>query len=155
MTFLKRDPLSNRLCSPAVPLPRQRSSLALLTRTRLTCGRLDSKGKRLLLPEQILAFAGLMTCSSRITAAGTEQTPITIKTGTIPFMTAWGTHAGMIHRSLATISSTERTPSQRRLAMTAAPIRSAWPPAHNGSVAVTWIRETAHQPGTSSAWNGF
>ena len=153
MIFLKRGRLSNRLCSPAVPLLRRRSSPALLTRTRLTCGRLDFTGRRLLLPERILGFAGLMTRSSLITAAGTEQTRITIKTGTTPFTTAWGTHAGMIRQSLATISSMERIPSLPRLAMTAVPTRSAWRPAQSGSVAVTWTRATAHQPGTSSAWN--
>ena len=48
----------------------------------------------------IPGFAGHMTHSSRITAAGTESTPITILTGTTPFMTVWATRAGTIPRAL-------------------------------------------------------
>ena len=45
-------------------------------------------GQTLLLPVPILAFAGRITRLSLTIAAGTDRTPITITTGTIPFTTA-------------------------------------------------------------------
>ena len=107
----------------------------------------------LLLQARIPVFAGRITRSSLITAAGMEQTRITILTGTTPSMTAWATLAGTIRQSLAMISSMAVIPSARRSATMAAPTRLEWRPAQNGSVAVTWTRATAHRPGTSSAWN--
>ena len=70
----QRGPVDHSPLQPRVPLLRRRSSRGLLIRTRLTCGRSDSRARLLLLPELIPGFAGLITRSSRITAAGTEQT---------------------------------------------------------------------------------
>jgi hypothetical protein len=153
MTFLNRAPLSNRLWCPAHLALRRRSSRALLTRMRLTCGRWDSEARLSLLPAQIRVNAGHITRSSRTTVGGTESTPITTLTGTIQFMTVWAILAATIRNSLAMISSTAPTQLAQRLAMTAALIRLEWRPGQNGSVAVTWTRATAHRRGTSSAWN--
>ena len=145
--------LNEALSRNRSPERRRRSSRGLLIPMRPMSGRWDFAARLLLLQELIPGFAGHITRSSRITAGGTEQTPITILTGTTPSMTAWATRAGTIRLSLAMISSTEVTPLARQLATTAAPTRLEWRPAQNGSAAVTWIRGTAHRPDTSSAWN--
>jgi hypothetical protein len=153
MIFLNEALSTTRLCNRASLVRPRRSSRGLLIRTRLTCGHSDFAARLLLLQELIPGFAGHITRSSRTTAGGTEQTPITILAGTTPFTTAWATRAGMIRLSLAMISSMEVTPLARQLATMAAPTRLEWLPVQNGSVAVTWTRAMAHRPDTSSAWN--
>ena len=81
------------------------------------------------------------------------RTPTTITTGTTPFMIASATLAATIHRFLAMISFTALIPQAPRSAMMALATRSGWRPAQNGSVAVTWIKATAHRLVTSSACN--
>ena len=75
MTFLNEVRSSNRLCGPAALRGRRRSSRGSLTRTRLMFGRLGSRGRLSWLPVRIPVFAGHITRSSLITAAGTESTP--------------------------------------------------------------------------------
>ena len=150
MTFLNEARSRNRVYN----LERQRrSSRGSLTRMRPTCGHWDFAVRLLLLRAPIPGFAGHITRSSRITAVGTGSTRTTIKTGTILSTTASATLAGTIHLNLVMISSMEVIPLARRLVTMAAPTRLEWHRARNGSAAVTWIRATAHRPGTSSAWN--
>jgi hypothetical protein len=114
-------------------------------------GSQDSKSSSLL---RILASAGPMMLSSRITVGGTGKMAITIITGMIPFMTAPVTFAETIRRSRATTSFTVRTPRERWSVMTDRVTRSEWRPARNGSVAGTWMQTSARRPGISSACNG-
>ena len=153
MIFLNEALSTSRLCNRASLVRRRRSSRGLLIPMRLMSGHSDFAARLLSLQELIPGFAGHITLSSRITAGGTEQMPITTLTGTTPSMTAWATRAGTIRLSLAMISSTEVTPLARQLATMAAPTRLEWLPAQNGSAAVTWTRAMAHRPDTSSAWN--
>jgi hypothetical protein len=153
MIFLNEALSTTRLCNRASLVRPRRSSRGLLILMRPMSGRSDFAARLLSLRELIPGFAGHITLSSLITAGGTEQTPITTLTGTTPSITAWATRAGMIRLSRAMISSMEVTPLARQLGTMVAPTRLGWRPAQNGSVAVTWIRATAHQPDTSSAWS--
>ena len=92
---------------------RPRSNPASITRMRHRYGRSGSPDSKLSSPAQTRAFAGPITRSSRITVAGTDKTPITITTGTTPFMTASATLAETIRRSRATTRLTARTPRAR------------------------------------------
>ena len=153
MTSRNLGRLSNRLCNLARRVLLRRSSRALITRTRPMSGRSDSAERPSSLRALTPAFAGRMTRSSLTTAVGTEQTRITIKTGTTPFTTSWETLAGTIHLSLGMISSTGVTRLVQQSGMTGLAIKLEWRRARSGSVAVTWTKATAPRPGTSSAWN--
>src|SRR4029077_19534998 len=142
--------LNEALSRNRSPERRRRSSRGLLIPMHPMSGHSDFAARLLSLQELIPGFAGHITRSSLTTAVGTDKTPITILTGTTPFITAWGILAGTIHLSLAMIFSMEVTPLARQLVTTAGPTRLEWRPAQNGSAAVTWIRGTAHRPDTSS-----
>ena len=75
--------------------------------------------------------------------------------GMTPFTTVWATLVGTIRSNLATISVMAPIQSARWSATMALATRLEWRPAQSGSVAVTWTRAPARQPGTSSAWSGF
>ena len=90
----QRGPIEQSPLQPAVLRRRRRSSRGSLTRMRLMSGRSDFKRRDYCCCQELIPeFAGHITRSSLITAAGTEQTRITILTGTTPFMTAWATRA--------------------------------------------------------------
>ena len=103
-------------------------------------GGSDSPGRTLSLQVRTPGFAGRITPSKRTIAAGTARTPITIITGTIPFMTASAIRVGTIRLSLATTAVTALTPLAPWSATTARVTRSAWRPAQSSLVAVTWTR---------------
>jgi hypothetical protein len=132
MTFLNEARSKNHLYNPPQTDARRPSSRASLTRTRLTCGHSDFAAKPLLLQAPIPGFAGHITHSSRTTAVGTGQAPITTLTGTTLSTTASATLAGTIRLSLAMIFSTEVTPLARRLVTTALVTRLEWRQAQNG-----------------------
>ena len=149
----QRGPVEQSPLQPRGPATRRRSSPELLTRTRRTSGRSDSRGKPLSLRARIPVFAGRITRLNRTTAAGTESNANHNYNWHDSIHDRWAILAGMIRQSLVTISSMAAIPRAQRSATMAAPTRSGWRPAQSGSVAVTWTREMAHQPGTSSAWN--
>src|SRR5439155_10200559 len=97
-------------------------------------------------------FAGRITRSSLITAAGTESTPITILAGMTAFIPV-AAFADLTRQSLVMIFSTARTQPAQRSETMAAVIRSAWRRAQSGLLAVTWSRATARRPHIWSAWN--
>ena len=123
----------------------RRSNPGSITRMRRRYGRKGSPGRILSLPARTRAFAGPITLSSRITVAGTGKMPITITTGTIPFMTVSVTFAETIRRSRATTRLTARTPRARWSVMTDRVTRSGWRPAQSGSVAGTWTQTLARR----------
>src|SRR5439155_276320 len=97
-------------------------------------------------------FAGRITRSSLITAAGTESTPITILAGMTAFIPV-AAFADLTRQSLVIISSTARTQPAQRSETMAGPTRSAWRRAQSGLLAVTWTRATAHRRHIWSACN--
>ena len=139
----------------AEPRPRTPATVnqGSTTRTRRRSGRLDSPGRISLWQAPIQVCAGRIMPLSRIIAAGTGRTPITILTGTIRFTTASAILAVTIRRFHAMISFTALTQPGQRSATMARVTRSGWRRGHNGSAAVTWIKAPALRRDTSSAWS--
>ena len=133
---------------------RPRLSRASITPMRRRYGRSGSQDKESLSLMLIPVNAGPIMRSSRITVGGTDKMPITIITGTTPFIIALVMFAETIRLSRATTRLMGRIPPGPWSVMTARVTRSGWHPAQSGSVAATWTQTLGHRLGISSACNG-
>ena len=90
----QRGPVEESPLQPRGPGRRRRSSRGSLTRTRLTCGRSDSRGETIVVAGADTGIRWTHNALKPHYRGWDGATPITILTGMTPFMTAWATLAG-------------------------------------------------------------